>query len=229
VIGKTIAQIPEVADTVRAALKKKGRKQATINNYMCVLKATARFCWEKQWQENLSNRIALPDPNNKRHRYLDGVSEVKRLMAKMESPEGKAWVAILASTGLRANELLSVGNVEGCYVRDNIIYLPPQETKGKEPRAFPVAKLGVPYLKFLPIQRNYWSMYWEVKKACKAAGITNFKQHDVRHTYASLLVDKDVDLYVVGALLGHKCAQTTARYAHLKVDKLKQAVAKLAA
>jgi len=48
--------------------------------------------------------------------------------------------------------------------------------------------------------------------------LTDLRIHDLRHTFASLLVSKSTPLTVIGALLGHTQTQTTARYAHLYHD-----------
>jgi Phage integrase family len=47
--------------------------------------------------------------------------------------------------------------------------------------------------------------------------------HDLRHSFASFLVNEGVSLYVVQALLGHANARTTQRYAHLASDTLTDA------
>src|SRR5262249_36197390 len=47
--------------------------------------------------------------------------------------------------------------------------------------------------------------------------------HDLRHTYASILASEGLSLPIIGALLGHTQAQTTARYAHLLDDPLRAA------
>jgi integrase len=53
--------------------------------------------------------------------------------------------------------------------------------------------------------------------------------HDLRHTYASVLASAGLSLPVIGALLGHTQAQTTARYAHLFDDPLRAATERAAA
>ena len=62
------------------------------------------------------------------------------------------------------------------------------------------------------------------KGLTKAAGIKNFRFHDLRHSYASKLVMRGADLYVIKELLGHASIDTTQRYAHLAPDQKARAV-----
>ena len=56
------------------------------------------------------------------------------------------------------------------------------------------------------------------------AGLNDVRLHDLRHTFASIAVANGLSLPIIGALLGHKHASTTQRYAHLLGDPLKEAV-----
>src|SRR5205814_9957696 len=55
------------------------------------------------------------------------------------------------------------------------------------------------------------------------AGLSDVRIHDLRHSYASVGAIGGLSLPIIGALLGHKHATTTARYAHLSAHPLRAA------
>ena len=63
--------------------------------------------------------------------------------------------------------------------------------------------------------------------AVKRARITDFTFHDLRHTFASRLVMRGVDLTTVKELMGHKHINMTLRYAHLSPGHKHSAIAVL--
>ncbi|MGB7751847.1 MAG: site-specific integrase [Candidatus Acidiferrales bacterium] len=63
--------------------------------------------------------------------------------------------------------------------------------------------------------------------ACEKAGITDVTWHTLRHTFASRLVNSDVDIVTVKELLGHSSISVTMRYAHTNIDSKRTAVEKL--
>ena len=57
----------------------------------------------------------------------------------------------------------------------------------------------------------------------RRAGLSGVRLHDLRHTYASFGAGSGLGLPIIGRLLGHTQAATTARYAHLDNDPLRRA------
>jgi integrase len=57
----------------------------------------------------------------------------------------------------------------------------------------------------------------------KAAGLTDVRLHDIRHSFASLGLARGLSLPVLGKLLGHARVSTTERYAHLAKDAVMRA------
>jgi integrase len=65
------------------------------------------------------------------------------------------------------------------------------------------------------------------KKVLKRACIRHFRWHDLRHHFASRLVQQGTPLNTVRDLLGHSSVGMSLRYAHLAPDQRREAVAKL--
>ena len=67
---------------------------------------------------------------------------------------------------------------------------------------------------------------WLVVRA--RAGLKDVRLHDLRHSFASRALALGESLSMIGKLLGHRKAQTTARYAHLAQDSVKASAARVA-
>src|SRR5262245_39756686 len=59
------------------------------------------------------------------------------------------------------------------------------------------------------------TLFTEWRRIRRRAGLSGVRLHDLRHSYASFLVNQGVSLFVVQQLLGHTQPRTTQRYAHL--------------
>lgn len=63
------------------------------------------------------------------------------------------------------------------------------------------------------MRNSNWADIW--RDAVERADVGHCRPHDLRHTYASWLIQNGVPLAEVGRLMGHVSTATTAKYAHL--------------
>jgi integrase len=182
-------------------------------------------------------------PERKRERFLSP-KELQRLgqalaAAEADQTETKYAVSafrILLLTGCRLSE---IQKLEWRYVdlEQKELRLPDSKTGAKTVH---LGEAAVALLKALPrVTGNPYVIVGKKEKTHltdlqhpwrrirKAAGLNDVRIHDLRHTFASggLLVGEG--LAMIGKLLGHTQVQTTARYAHLASDPVKQAATKI--
>jgi integrase len=219
--SKLLREAPEVAEKAVSDWRKTA-KASTINRRLAALKAAAKYAWKRGWiDSNVSGRITMLREPPGREVYLSA-AQVRTLAASAPSEAGKAAIMLAAYTGLRSAELLALPKMPGRAVTLSIA-----AGKTGKPRIVPVPAPARPFLKFLPLGLTYWQWHSEFDAARKAAKMQHVRPHDLRHTCASLLINRDVDLYTVGRILGHAGPMTTARYSHLADRTLRKAMAKL--
>jgi integrase len=198
----------------------------------------------ESWRE----RPALSNPcrgiekfkEAKRERFLSP-DELGRLGDALNSFDGSPYITaairILIFTGARLNEVLTL-RWEWIDFSRQEIRLPDSKTGAKTIHLPPPA-LNV--LSTLPrMEGNPHVICGLVPGAClvnlekpwrkirKEAGIADVRLHDLRHSFASVAASSGMGLPIIGKMLGHTQAQTTARYAHLADDPVKAAVAAVA-
>jgi site-specific recombinase XerD len=71
----------------------------------------------------------------------------------------------------------------------------------------------------LPFEQIYFS--WNAART--KAGLEDLRIHDLRHSFASAMVNSGMTLYDVKEILGHANIKTTQRYAHLSNSRLRKA------
>ncbi|MFZ6691854.1 tyrosine-type recombinase/integrase [Undibacterium sp. SXout20W] len=82
-------------------------------------------------------------------------------------------------------------------------------------------------VKYLPFSSSRICLQRIVRRAMDKAGFNHMHFHDLRHSAASMLINNDVDLFTVGAILGHKDQRRTKRYSHLATETLTKAIFKI--
>nr|WP_010130632.1 site-specific integrase [Microbulbifer agarilyticus] len=172
------------------------------------------------------------------HRAIRGYELMSDLFQFTYGDRLTPLVTLSLKTGMRRGELFDL-TWENVNLDTKVITVTAETAKSRRTRHIP---LGPTALKVLtawkqqaPLQAgrvfpaddgsrlDNVNTAW--RNLLKAAGITNFRWHDMRHDFASKLVMKGVPLNTVRELCGHSGLDTTLRYAHLAPDHKADAVA----
>lgn len=211
-------------------LEGSGVKGATVNRYLATIKTLLRH-HQQPWEH-----IKLKKESKGRMRVLSKEEEmtVIDLLRNQDHtgkrsyyPEVADLVEVLVDTGCRLSEVLNL-KYKDINWDTNLISI--WINKGDKPRSIPMTKRVVGILlarhqdgklKPFTIDVDQAQRAWGwVRKKMGLEGDSEFVLHALRHTTATRLIDRGIDLYTVKEWLGHSTIQVTERYAHLQPDKL---------
>ena len=150
-------------------------------------------------------------------------------------------IKLLLLTGCRLSEIQTL---KWDYIKWNIseIHLPDSKTGAKtvfvsEPAMalFRYIKhhedrpIGNPYVMYSIKQEGTYigNMHKPWGRIRQRALLPDLRIHDLRHSFVSIAASQGMSLQMIGKLLGHTNTQTTARYAHLMSDPIKEAASKI--
>lgn len=224
--GKRIEDSPAVADAfVKGA---KGEYSiASINRSLAALRRACSLAYGAGWtKEPVHKRIALLPGEEKRTTWLTP-KQVRSLATAAKYQRTKDLILLLAYTGLRLGELLSLTKED---VRGGIIYVnsgKARQSGGAEVRSIPVHPAIRDAVKRLPIDGARRNIQQSFAWARKKAGMKSVRIHDLRHTFGSWLAQNGVQLPTIMELMGHKSAATAKRYLHLDQAAKKRAISGL--
>jgi integrase len=186
-----------------------------------------------------------------RRRYLSG-DELARLttaLAEHKDQQAADIVRLLLLTGARRGEVLAMRWAD-VDLTSGVWSKLPSSTKQKQHHQVPLSAPARALLSRIREQqqkadrRHLLPEYVftssgtsghvvEIKKAwrtiTRAAELHDLRIHDLRHSYASQAISSGAPLALVGALLGHANPSTTARYAHLHHDPMREATERVGA
>jgi len=186
-------------------------------------------------EDNPASKVKQYESNNQRQRFLTKEETTKLLEATNSTKQNihlKYIVPMLILTGARRGEVLKAKHND-FNLEQNSWTIP--ITKNGKKRILPltpqllqlynsIPKDDTDYLFASPVTgKPYISIYSSWNSARKKAGLADVRMHDLRHSFASALVNNGRNLYEVQTLLGHSTSAVTQRYAHLSNDALMSA------
>lgn len=161
-----------------------------------------------------------------------GQALAKAEAVKSEMPGVLTAIRLLVLTGARLSEILNL-RWEDVDLDLEIIQIQDSKTGYK---ILPLSSPAVEVLEKAPhLENNPWvcpgarigrhlvNLQKPWRRLRADARLDDVRLHDLRHSFASMGAADGMGLPIIGALLGHKRASTTERYAHLANDPLRKA------
>ena len=227
-------------------ISSKGLANATSNRALII----TRFMFNcvMKWQtmtlsQNPCIHMKEKIENNKKERFLKP-HEITNLKVELRKSHNKFLpyiVQLMILTGCRRGEALNAKVIHFDFGRgDWVVPLP----KGGKARHIPLSDLAIQTVKATINYRSSLSdkmrnseylfpspitgepfkqIHYSWDKARTAANLADVRMHDLRHSFASALVNEGMTLYDVKQILGHTNIKTTERYAHLSNQRLQNA------
>ena len=235
---KCLAEVtPKLLAAYKVQRRTEGAAPATTNKELQVVRHAFNLA-EREWEwcrANPMRRVSMEPVYNQIDRWLT-VEEEIRLLAV--APTWLREIIVFAlNTGMRQGEILAVAWRDVDFTRGTLVVM---KSKNRERRTLPLnntvfallvgkqATCGQSEgLVFTTSTRTPLKARYVVRAFSNArnrAGIPDFRFHDLRHTFATRLAQKSVDLYKIQRLLGHKTAMMTQRYAHHSPESLRDGV-----
>jgi integrase/recombinase XerD len=232
----------KVADIEKYLLNELGEEKYSSSyrdNMITAFKSLFNFCISKEYcKENIGKQVRHIKVHTKERTYISELEFIK-IMKHIKNSTVKVVLQTIFYTGLRVSEAKSLRLADVNFEQEYIFV---KEGKGKKERIIPMndklKKILIEYLRdnrvdmvtynFFSCKTGGISIVWieeVLRKEVKKMGIEKqITPHVLRHSFASNLLERGVDLFRVQKLLGHELLETTSIYLHTDMDELERAV-----
>lgn len=210
------------------------RSIAHVNRELSLMRSTLNYARRQGWLSvnpfEQSESLISPADEVKRDRVLSLEEEARLLAVCVDKREHlRALLIAAVDTGMRRGEMLQL-NWRDVDLQSRIIRLRSLTTKTAKARELPITDRLAIELERLKTSVSDCALVFtcgDVKRsfatACGLAGIDNLRWHDLRHTFATRLVQRNLPLSEVARLLGHSSLQMTYRYSNATAETVNRA------
>lgn len=218
--SRALEYAAEIAAEIR---RTKGLRPATLNRRLALLRRLCNLAHEEWgWLDSHIKIKVLSERGNERHIYLTR-AKVEELRMTCTNKEAGDLIVFSAFTGVRHSELF---RIRAEHIVNGVLRLDARTKNGK-PRAIPLHPRALTIGLRLPLAISSRMLRREWDLARTKLNMLHVHWHDLRHTFASWLVQAGVSILEVSKLLGHSTIEVTMRYAHLAPDSLARAIERL--
>lgn len=230
----------DIESYLRMLREEKGYKPASVNRHLNSIRVLCKLAYRKDWiEKNPCRNIEQLKCQRKERIYLSE-KELDTLLESIKHRLVQLAVRTMAYTGLRVSECTSL-TLDDIDFENDIIHV--IAGKGNKDRIVPINKALKPYLveyvnewrakvssnKFFATKKTGDLSHQTINRILHETTYNlgwkkNVTCHILRHSFASFLVSKNVNVVKISKLLGHADVRTTSVYMHTNTKELKDAV-----
>ena len=217
---------------VKDVSRKSNLCSATVNREVVLMKHMFKKAVEWGYLRHNQLRYVkmLKEPAG-RIRYVTA-DEWQRLISA-STLEARDIFIFAANTGMRTSEIFNLKWVDIDWEQRQIIV---SKTKNNMPRIVPMNQVVHKLLvkRHQKVTSSYvfpgkdgkprTTVRTAFKAACKRAGITNLRPHDLRHSFGTWLVNQGADIKTIQELMGHRNLKSTERYLHPNDERKRKVI-----
>ncbi|KZZ85049.1 tyrosine-type recombinase/integrase [Bacillus sp. SJS] len=230
----------DIESYLRMLRQEKEYQAASVNRHLNSIRVLCKLAYKKDWLKNDPCRNVEQLKCQRKERTYLSEEELDTLLGAIKHPLVQLAVRTMAYTGLRVSECTSL-KLDDVDLTNGIIHV--IAGKGNKDRLVPISeglkphlveyvngwRTQVPSHKFFATKKTgeishqtinrilhetTYELGWKKKVTC----------HILRHSFASFLVSKNVNVVKISKLLGHADVRTTSVYMHTNTEELKEAV-----
>ncbi|MCH7850469.1 MAG: tyrosine-type recombinase/integrase [Nanoarchaeota archaeon] len=196
--------------------------------------AAIKYAWNSILKSEITSTIKRPRKESRLPQVLSK-DEIKKLLRALKTEKSKLMVSLMYACGLRVSELTNL-KIKDLNFYEKIGYI--RQSKGKKDRVFNIPEFLYEDLKNQSSSQGDISEIYLftgnfgqlssrnlqkiVSSAAIRAGIPNTHCHTLRHSFATHLLENDIDIRKIQEILGHSNLSTTEIYTHISTEELKK-------
>jgi integrase/recombinase XerD len=225
------------------AMREAGRTASCIHKFVSHMRGLLEYAWRSgRAERNVLDGFSLNDPAPRVEPRSLNLDEARRLVlacgiATPFERRDRLMVLLLYGCGLRTGELcaLDIGHIDQ-ERRELTVH----KAKNDRPRTVPIpGGVFIELLAYLHERGKRGALFWKqglrrrfnlndvgdvVRAAATRAGLQSVTPKALRHSFATHLMDRGVDLGIIASLMGHRSPNETGVYLHALPGRREAAV-----
>lgn len=220
------------SDDVKLFMSENLSDKAATSNILFL--AAIKYAYISILNIDITAPIKRPKKENRLPTTLSK-EEIKKLLQELKTEKSKLMTSLMYACGFRVSELVNL-KIKDLNIQERIGHI--RQSKGNKDRVFNIPEFLLEDLQYFVEQQkkdkqeflftgrngklSTRNLQKIISSAARRAGLEGVHCHTLRHSFATHLLENNVDIRKIQELLGHADLSTTQIYTHVSTEELKK-------